>query len=512
MKKAISIFLCITILFSLCACSIPFGNAVFSIGTEDAVNSFNPMLAETEAERMLSANCFEGLLRFDESGKINLAGATAYTIEKHGLSYVFKLNPNAQWHTDGQAKEILKSANIDAKIAITADDYVYGFEKFKEASSELDSIEKIVATDDFTLEISLNKEDCDFLYKLATLPFYPCNKLFFEVMGTEYGATPETILYNGPYYVEKQEKNQLTLVRNPHYNGNIQIKNKEVCIFTETSENDLADNFKNNTHNLYIADSVGKKIQKATTSSVSFDTVWGIAFNCKSKLGSSKAFRQVLFTTISATDDFSLPSFATQKATLIFPPTYTVNDVSFKNTEYVVTPREYNEKKALATLSALQSKYNISTYNVAFAVPYDLKAFADETISNWEVIFGDKIKVTLTLFNKEDANTIAENGKYDIAILPIETEKNTAYSLLSRLFVSPCYCDIAGITDLVKNLGTIATDNLDAYNKTENYLIENHIFIPLFYTGKSLYINDNYKGVYLADGGNLIYFYGGEEI
>jgi ABC-type oligopeptide transport system substrate-binding subunit len=69
------------------------------------------LLSKTDAEKIISTNCFEGLLRFDEHGKINLAGATAYKIEKDGLSYIFKLNPKAEWYIPAGEAISLKLAS-----------------------------------------------------------------------------------------------------------------------------------------------------------------------------------------------------------------------------------------------------------------------------------------------------------------------------------------------------------------------------------------------------------------
>mgnify|MGYP003418160633 FL=1 len=314
MKKFISIFLCIAIIVSLSACSFSGGNAVFSIGVADNVTSFNPFHTETEAERILSTNCFEGLLRFDEQGKINLAGATAYTIKNHGLSYVFKLNPNAEWYASSKAKTIIRDSGLDNfNYSITAEDYIFGFEIFKQASSQLDCIKEMKATDEYTLEINLSKKDYDLLYKLASLTFYPCNKDFYEAMGESYGTSSDTILYNGPYFIEESAESEIIISRNPRYNGNIQIKTKQVHIYTSLDKATQLKQFKDGLLNLYISDCTTDEIKGAVQAKPSLDTLWGIAFNCKSKLGSSKAFREVLFSSISAPYEIPLPAFAFKK-------------------------------------------------------------------------------------------------------------------------------------------------------------------------------------------------------
>ena len=513
MKKFISIFLCIAIVFSLSACSFSGGNAVFTIGVAERVNSYNPILASTDAEHMLLANCFEGLLRFDEKGNISLAGATAYTTEKYGLSYVFKLNPNARWHTNSETKDIIKALGIDNfDKKIKADDYVFGFKRFMEASTALDSIKEIKATDDYTLQITLSREDYDLLYKLAALPLYPCNEAFFKASGEEYGKTFSHMLYNGPYYVEQAGENETIISRNRDYNGNIQVKAKEIHIFTNSDKKALSDQFNNKTHNLYIADSIGNEIKNTEAISYSYSEVWGIAFNCKSKLGSSKAFREVLSGSITKPKEIATPAFALTKAESVFPSTYTVGVRVFS--DFAKEPAEYkgSAEKALKTLTALQNKYKVKSYSVKFAAPYDMKPAAEKIIEEWESIFGEKVKVTLSLYNKEEASEIADEAEYDIAIIPISAENRTASSLFNAIPSAPCYFGNNDLWDLGKSISVIATNNFKVYADTEKLLIENSVFIPLFYTGKALYIDNSFNGVYLADGGRLIYFHSGAEV
>lgn len=513
MKKIISILLCAAIVFSLSACSITKGNAVFTMGINGTITTFDPMLAVTDGENILSANCFEGLLRFDSQGKINLAGATAYTIEKNGLSYVFKLNPNACWHIDNITKETLNSLGLkDFDAAITADCYVYAFERYKSVSKELDIIKEIEATDNFTLSITLSQKDCDFLYRLASLPFYPYSKEFCEAVGDSYGASPATVLFNGPYYIKESSAARTVIERSSHYNGNIQIKNKQVVLCPTEDKDTLEKNFNNGSFNLFLADEFTDSLEVKEPSCVSYDSVWGIVFNCKSKLGSSKTFREILFGSILSLSEISLPAFATSRAECIFPKNFTVNDTVYSDFEHTEMTVETNTEKAADSLNALQKKFKKTSYTVNFAAPYDMKAAAEKIAENWEMLFDGKLTVNISLYNRDEALEIAETGLYDIAIMPLFTKDNTAYSLLDSVYYAPCYYESEQLNALKTKIGTVAEKNLEIFSQAEKHLIENCVFMPLFYTGKSLCINDGFKGFYIADGGKLTYFYAGEEL
>ena len=79
-KKTIAfslVLIMITSLFS--GCSL-FKNAEFNIGFINEIASLDPLKAKGDAETIAAVNCFEGLLKFNSNGEIQLAGATKYSI------------------------------------------------------------------------------------------------------------------------------------------------------------------------------------------------------------------------------------------------------------------------------------------------------------------------------------------------------------------------------------------------------------------------------------------------
>lgn len=512
MKKVISVILCLVMIFSFSACSLTSGNAIFTIGIRETVNTFNPLLSKTDAEKIISTNCFEGLLRFDEHGKINLAGATAYTIEKDGLSYIFKLNPKAEWYIPEGAKTIIKNANIKYfNTSITAEDYVYGFQKFQEENPDFNSIKSINVVDDFTIEITLAEKDLDLLYKLAALPIYPCNKSFIETSGNSYATTSDTILYNGPYYVKESSPAETVLIKNPHYNGNIQIQNKKVLLYTTGTEEALKTRFNDGSYNIYIANSSTESIAYKHPATTTFSEVWGIAFNCKSKLCSQSNFREILASSINL-DNVTFPDFAIQEAKFLYPANFSIGDATYGSFENNLTPPEFNADNAVKALDTIQQKYGIKSYSVTFAAPEEMKTSAEKIIADWKNLFGEKINFTLVTFPANQAKMFSEKGEYDVAVIPINANEKTATSIINSLSGAPCYYGGKTIQNLKGKLNTIPEESFKVHQKAEKHIIEHNIFIPLFYTGKALYINEGFSGIYLADGGRLLYFHAGHEV
>ncbi len=202
MKRIISVFLCLILILSFSSCTES-NNISLTMGVTEGITSFDPIIAQNSTEKLLYGNCFEGLLRFDNEGRLSLAGATGYTIGKNGLSYTFKLNPDAHFFVNNTIKATIENLGLkDFDTNITAQDYIFGLERFQSKNADVFSqIKEFSATDDYTLEITLKSADADLLYKLAAYPVFPCRKDFFERAGDIYGTMPALILTNGPYYV-----------------------------------------------------------------------------------------------------------------------------------------------------------------------------------------------------------------------------------------------------------------------------------------------------------------------
>jgi peptide/nickel transport system substrate-binding protein len=102
-------------------------------------------------DQVLLDNVYQGLVTF-KSGTFDITPALAesYTVSEDALTYTFKLNKNATFH-DG------------AKL--TTDDVVSSLEDTKSLLGE--SFESVSATDDSTVEISLNQPNSQLLFLLA---------------------------------------------------------------------------------------------------------------------------------------------------------------------------------------------------------------------------------------------------------------------------------------------------------------------------------------------------------
>ncbi len=523
MKKIISILVICALLLSLGACSFSGNNTNFTIGVLDSVVVLDPLFADNSSEKIVASNCFEGLLRFDSEGKIDLAGATGYTSDKTALKYTFKLNPDAVWFvSDGAATLMESSGFTDFDTKITAEDYIYGIERFiLNSNNELLTIEgaynyqkgtseKITglkAIDDFTLEITLSKIDADFLYKLASLPVYPCDKKFCESLDAIFCSTPTTTLYNGPYYVKDNSAAETILERNPDYSSNVQIGNKTITLYSTGKADTLISRFNDGNYDLVLTPDT-EIIADTKAASVSPSSIWGIAFNCKSEKGANAEIRKLLTNTINY-EKITLPDFALSEANTIIPGIYGIFDDIYASFE----PQETLAPKALKEpeekLNNILNNLGTDTLSVRFSVPAKMEKNANEIIKNWQKLFGDKLTVDLDTFELKDLKDLENHSNYDLAILPITPEMRTATSVISELKDFPCYYTDKTISTKLKKLQVTSDKTAEDFSAIEKYVAQKGVFVPLFYSGSSLYLGKNIDGMYVADGGNALYFYPG---
>ncbi len=522
MKRIISLALVAVTLFMLCSCTMAESTTQLTMGILNPVDKLDPLYASGDGEKIIAANCFEGLLRFDSKGKIDLGGATAYSVSNDNLVYTFRLNPSAKWHISKSTKAALEKIGItDFENKITAEDYIFGLKRFLESgSTQLNTIKGaakynsqsspelgVEAVDEYTLRITLVKKDPDLLYKLATLPVYPCEQTFVEAFDNICFSTPSTLLCNGPYYVRDVFETETILERNPDYTGKLQVQNKNIQLYNTGKRAAMQTRFEEGKYDAYLTPSTNR-ISGNTTSYTSINSTWGFAFNCKSGVGSIAELRNILLSTIDYSK-IEIPDFATGKAERIIPNNYTIGDANYSDFSPAKLEYAKNTKAAQANLKVLMNRTGKEAYTVELSIPAPLEESMKSVIASWEALFEEKILFDIRLFDMEDANKVASEGEYDMAILPLTPAHKTAFGMLDSVTGAPCYFTDKKMTALRAQLKTTNEENAAICATMEKYLVENGIFVPLFFASNDLYLGQGVKGIYLANGGSLIYLHAG---
>ena len=171
------------------------------------------------------ANINEGLYRLDENEEPQPAMAEDVEISEDGTGYTFTLREGIEWSNgDPVTAQDFEYAWLRAMDPDTAGQYAYIISDFVENGSEFaagDASEEevgIEATDDRTLEVTLENPAPFFLGLTAFPTYFPLNQQFVEEQGEDLGLSADSLLYNGPYTLSEFNSSEgVVMEKNPDY-------------------------------------------------------------------------------------------------------------------------------------------------------------------------------------------------------------------------------------------------------------------------------------------------------
>ncbi len=503
MKKLICVVLIFSLILSLCSCSLTSKN--FAVGYIDKIESFNPYKADGDIERIITTNCFEGLLRFNESGKIDPAGAIAYFIDSKNLTYTFTLNPEAIWHIPENL--ILDNFNN----TITADDYIFGLNLLKKSGCSVFDEIKVEAVDNYTLKFTLKKPDTDFLYKLCENPVIPCNKTIYEILGTNFCRDINSTITNGVYCISAiNKKGEIILTPCADYKGNLNVKNREITLIPFKNQQELSKNFEKGKLDINLTTTFNRIDNNSLTVTTVKNNVWGVLFNCKNAFFNNKELRLLLLNHLNF-DIIKTPAFAQGKAKNIIPGSFFIDEEFYEDFQ----PEEVTFNKTKAddeVLNKILKSAGRKSFSFKVLVPKQLETSFRKVITEWENAFGERIKFDLVSYKAENSVLATKQGNYDIAVLPLSPENLTPASILNKIISAPCYWKNKNLETLYSSSFGDTEKNAATYKKAEKLIVSEGVFVPLFYSGIQLYQNKNITGFYPSPNGETIYLHSGARI
>ncbi len=157
---------------------------------------------------------YSRLLKFDNGPGIAPTAFTPvpdlaekFVVSPDGLTYTFTIRANAKW----QNKDPMNGR------AVTADDVVYSFDRFRKVSPQkqsFDIVKDVKATDPHTVVFTLTAPFAPFDVALAAPVFYIMPK---EVIEAD-GDARKRVIGSGPWIFDKYDKGvQIVVKKNPDY-------------------------------------------------------------------------------------------------------------------------------------------------------------------------------------------------------------------------------------------------------------------------------------------------------
>ena len=503
MKRIFTIFLCLIMLISVSSCGKTYSNQI-NVGTASFIKTLDPQLAQSSCELMAVRNIFEGLFRFDKSGQLTLAAAESYSVDGNVLT--LKIKKDLLW-SNGEP--------------LTAHDFVFGFKRAADPVTNAPNANMlcdilnaedilngnkgvnslgVLAADDYTLKITLNKYSSDFLSLLTNAVFMPCNEKFFKECSGKYGRDIEDTISNGSYKISSWNTENFTvrLIRNKNYGGDFRAETTNVVLqylpMTERAEK-LKENgydliFQDSTFSLSDTDEVYNEVEFENTS-------WLLIFADRIPQNIRKAF--------IVTPDFE--KIISESKELKFS-----NNI-FPNCDYNVSYKIDGKIDAAKLFSdAVKESYTnkVPTYTIGYIDSTDTKSILSAIATSWQRELGAFINISARQ-SQTDLISASLLGEVDIMLMPI-INSTEDYSTIPDKFSD--FSSFAGIgtQDILNAKAKLSDVNESTLNSAQNCLLKNDTVLPLAFSSEKIVYSENLTVDNVKFGNGYIDFYSAVKI
>lgn len=490
--RIISCLLCIALMFSMCACAKESVGCFIYYPVYDKMVSLDPQIASTDTEKLIVANCFEGLVRMDEKGEITPAAAKTWNISPDGLTYTFYLRTDAKWQlTDYTRKSMEDLLPADFAPAVTADDFVFALQRAIDPATQASDayllysitnaqrIHKgeadistlgVRAVSDYQLEITLQEPQSNFLQVLTECICMPCNRTFFEACGGRYGLMVKSFMSNGPFYLYMFSDTDYTLNASDTYNGPHKPTPAKVYLYYNEAGNNVPEKMSDEIYSAaYLTDSMlaATKTKNSSTVTELENTMIGLVFNLNHEQLQNANVRKAI---AYATDTVALAQMADKPYTDSLLPSVCgyapacvdaydeENAVDFllKGFEELSQPKIIEvpvqmPNEAGTTESELTDETQILTDNSELTVPTEIQIVEVEKVESvsltiltseeyadlikrqmqkWQRILGLRCIIRIETVSDHQLRTRVEKGEYELAFCPLSVNSPDALRFL----------------------------------------------------------------------------------
>lgn len=525
-KKIISLF-CSLILIVTCFASCKkeeTTNKFFACGITEMPQYFDPQIAESVSEKMIAVNTFDGLFKLDEKNNPVKCAVTDYKISTDGFVYTFYLRDDMQYFISDDVEDFFEEKGTTINKNVTAKDFAFGIIRGLlpetqapdfELLSAIKNAEKIhngevgsneagvKVIDDYTLEITLDRKDVNFLYALTQPVSYPCNQQFFELTAGRYGLDEEYIISNGGFYLSSiSEDKNVIINKNTEYNGAFPVHPSGVGFYLNTTTLDIAKKVDDGTYDVGFfyedddKDELGRSVVKTELKNIACSLV----FNMADETIQNNSLRAGLVSCV----DTSVISENPLKSVL--PSYYNIDNSKIETLSYNIKNARNNMVKAFEEL-------NIKTLDIEIICTPKYEDTAKALVSNWQKNIGVELNGIVTVLEETDFNKRIANDDFDIAICSLTVDSNNSSDFLS-MFTTDNEMNIMNYKSdefdrLVNELKLSPNNEKAVY--CQSYLLKNAVVLPLYTETTTYAVHKEVSGIYFSGNSENLYFYKGQK-
>lgn len=534
MKRLICLLLAAAMTLCFCSCerneSSGSGSGhSFAYAIAGNPDTLDPQLAQNASAQLVLHNLFEGLFVVGADGTVQNGVAKEYTVSDDGLTYTFLLREDCYWY-DAFRKD--ETADLLAE-PVNAMDFVFAFERLFDplyasphreqyrciagADAIIDGTQDasnigVYAKKTYELEIRLDTPNADFLYLLAQTPAMPCRESYFDACKGRYGLDEASVCGNGSFAMQRWlydpygKYNVIQLSRNLKNHETKKVYPVDLTIYIENSVSA--------TEQLYSAGKIDcimtcnnelATTAKGTVTGSDCRTL-GLVANPASPYANGLV-RQAFANTVDISALSALPD-GLQPANGILPPDVLIDGKPCREQIAEKPMFTANRAQARADLSAALAELGVEELPEGrIIVP---AGWVDDTamlelIGQWKENLG--LYLSLEEVSVEDYAKRLKKGDYTLAIVALEGNRNTPDTVFTSYLTCPVIDfsqDPAHHAALLETLTAAATTS--QYAEIEQQIMEEGLFLPLFYGQRYLICRENITDVQMDAFAGVLYF------
>ena len=491
----------------------------FSMPIMDEPTSLDPQIADSNSEKLVAANCYEGLVRIMADGTIGKGVATDWNISDDGLTYTFKLRNNSHWAMFSGHKAVLGENYEDTfDITVKAEDFKFGIERtLSEQTGSADAplfsaVKSISTPDDFTIVFNLSYADDNFLYALTNPGAMPCDEEFFNLTNGKYGLDAKYLLCNGPFHVSKwTEKTSVKLAKNNEYNGESSVSPSSVTFYINNDDSEVADKMNSVTYDVaFLSSSQFSSIEnKKDLNSVAVQNVtYSFIFNQNDNNYRNKNMRLAFCRSCDTSSLFDSQSDIS-KADGIVPPSCKIGGEDYRNGN-AAELLSYDETLAKKNFNDALLELGSSSVETTILCTEQYEPFVKQMVQKLQKTLGVKFVSTVKVVSESDLEAAVNDGNYSVAFYPFKAKSSFAGEIIEGFDQSNIFgyeSDVLSqkIRNIKNNSGSLEGER-SAVAYAENYLVSEAVIMPVFYENSYFVTSKKTSGIYFYSSADNVCF------
>lgn len=514
--RSLSMLLTFCVAFSLAGCapqaeqSAESTPAVLNCAWDGEPTSMDILKYSGVVDLKLIWNLQEPLVRI-ENGQVVAAGAEKWDVSEDGLTYTFTLR-DSKWSdgvkvTSTDYLNLLKRQATPENMFAYASDF-YGIKNFEAVNLGEIPVEQLgVSTpDENTLVIELEYPNNTFL---SSIEIYPEREDIVSQYAEDYGYSPETMVYSGPFKMTKWEHNSsIVLEKNETYwdSENVNLDQVNLQIITDGATK--LTSFQAGTID-YVSCSDENYIKMFRESDEMYEEhaqsarTYMFLFNCKDSLIQNEKIRQALALSINRDEICSvLDNGLTTPAYGLIPPSTAVGKYDYR-TEVTEPLLELSQNTADPRalfddgLKELGITENRDSITITLSCPND--STSQENAEYYKAMWEENLGINIDINMQEFATyrSLIWSDEYQIATTAWGGSIEP-YFLLSRWMPdNQSQWDNNEYAEIVENGSKEIDDQkrLNLYASAEKILIsDNAAIAPIKYDGYSVFYYNYVQG------------------